>query len=167
MKRITVFAAVLLFLLPLAAGCSGAKLPDFGMTAKQIMQGAVDVGGKLGYSLKVTSYEANTQTDAGVKTTDYSYTINDYLYLVIESSSAYGDSISIGLDDTAFDSGYSADPTSEWVALVYGVMSTIDPSADYDEFDELFSAADVISYHGYTYTYSEYNAVYYVIITAE
>ncbi len=165
MKRIFAFAAMLCMLLPLLAGCGDATLPDFGMSAKDIMKGAISNGNTYGYTLKVTGFESNTETSGGVNTTDYSYTINDYLYLYIESSSYYGDAIYIGLDEVAFDAGDYDTPTNEWVSLVYGVMETIDPKADTDEFDTIFSAADIVTYHGYTYTYEEYNGMYYVIIT--
>ena len=156
MKRVVSVAVAISLVLVLLTGCSSAKLPGFGMTVKDIKDGALEAAKADGYMFEETSYEGNTETNNGVKLSEYVYTVNDYLYLYLSSSSEAGDAIVIALYADSITEEQTAMAVDEWLELVYGVLVTIDPQADWDEFDAMFIGNDYIEYHGYYYYY--YNA---------
>ena len=153
MKRVISVAVAISLVLVLLTGCSSAKLPGFGMTVKDIKDGALEAAKSDGYMFEETSYDGNTETNNGVKLSEYTYTINDYLVLYMGSSSEDGDAIVIALYADSITEEQTTMAVEEWLGLVYGVLMTIDPQANWEEFDAMFVSNDFIEYHGYNYYY--------------
>lgn len=153
MKKIVSVALAISLVLVLLTGCSSAELPGFGMKVKDIKDGAFQAAKAEGYMFEETSYDGNTETTNGVTLSEYSYTVNDYLFLYMSSSSEAGDAIVIALYADSITEAQTDMAVDEWLGLVYGVLVTIDPQADWDEFDAMFVSNDFVEYHGYYYYY--------------
>ena len=146
-------AVAITLVLVLLTGCTSAELPGFGMKVKDIKDGAFEAAKAEGYTLKETSYEGNTETTDGVKLSEYTYTVNDYILLYMGSSSEEGDAIVIAVYADSITEAQTEMAVDEWLGVVYGVLMTIDPQADWDEFDAMFVSNDFVEYHGYYYYY--------------
>jgi hypothetical protein len=155
MKRIIAVCLVLCLALGVFAGCGDTVLKDYGKSPKEIKNSALEIANGLGYDLRTTGAETQNSITNGDKYTSDIYTINDYLVLDFEGTDSedYGDTIYITVYENLITDGDYDTPVDEWIALVYGVLYTIDPEADFDEFDAMFYDSDTVYYHDFYYYY--------------
>ena len=154
LKKLVMTVITVIFLLAVLTSCAYPKLAGFALTPEQIKSGALEVTNDLGYQLTQTSYDVTNRTVDGSTIVEHMYTFNDSIDLFISAETSRS-SILIAVHEDLLKPEQVDDTVDEWFALLYGVLVTIDPQADFGEFiDALIENDFMLKYHGYSYTSS-------------